>query len=286
MPPMSDLTPGPVPVAHVGPDATADDTADAALAVAAVRAGLAVIATAPTRDVVAVKGHAADLLTATDLAAEEAIRAVLSSSDLPVQGEEGSPDLDAPDRWIVDPVDGTANFVADIGLVASNVALARGGRPVAGATGEMPSGRIVWSALGRGTWEVPPSGEAFRTRTYRGDLAAGCVTVGDFSWTNSGPWPGRTRARIVTAVSDVVGRLRMVGSSATELIWVATGRTSAAVLFGNHPWDTAAGVLAVREAGGVALDVHGEPWTFGSDSVLAAATEADAERLLDVIGNA
>lgn len=268
--------------------------ADAMLAVAAVRAGLGVINAAHSRDVVAIKGHAADLLTDTDLAAEEAIRAVLTASALPVQGEEGSPDLDVSDRWIVDPVDGTANFVADIGLVASNVALARGGNPVAGATGELPTGRIVWSALGHGTWEIPAprqgegegDGEAVRVQTYRGDLASGCVTVGDFSWTNSGPWPAQTRSRVVTGVSNAVGRLRMIGSSATELSWVATGRTSAAVLFGNHPWDTAAGVLAVREAGGVALDLHGQPWSFAADSVLAAATEADAATLLAAIRDA
>lgn len=257
--------------------------ADAELAVAAVRAGLAAIRAAHTRDVLTTKDHPADLLTATDLATEEAIRAVLAASNLPIQGEEGSPDLVAPDRWIVDPVDGTANFVADLPLVASNVALARGGTPVAGATAEVASGRVVWSALGHGTWEVPDGEAPLRARTHRGALATGCITVGDFSWTNAGPWPMARRARIATAVAGVVGRLRMVGSSATELSWVATGRTSAAILFGNHPWDTGAGALAVREAGGVVLDLHGEEWTFASDSVLAAASSADALTLLEAI---
>lgn len=249
----------------------------------AVRAGLAVIMGATSHDVVATKNHPADLLTATDLAAEETIRALLAPSGLPVQGEEGSPELDDPDRWIVDPVDGTANFVADIGLVACNVALARGGAPVAGATGEVPSGRIVWSALGAGAWEVTASGVTRRLTTYRGPLATGCVTVGDFSWTNGGPWTADVRAGAARAVGGVVGRLRMVGSSATELAWVAAGRTSASILFGNQPWDTAAGALAVREAGGVVLDLHGQEWSLASDSVLAAASLADAESLLAAI---
>lgn len=258
-------------------------TADAELAVAAVRAGLAAIRAADTHAVVAVKAHPADLLTATDLAAEEAIRGVLAASDLPVQGEEGSPDLTVPDRWIVDPVDGTANFVAGIGLVASTVALARGGAPVAGATGEVESGRVVWSARGLGTWEVLDGEPPVRAHTSDGELATGCITVGDFSWTNTGPWPLERRAALTTAVAARVGRLRMVGSSATELSWVATGRTSAAILYGNHPWDTGAGALAVREAGGVVLDLAGEEWSFASESVLAAASETVARELLDAI---
>lgn len=257
--------------------------ADARLAVAAVRAGLAVIRAATSREVVETKSHDADLLTATDLAAEEAIRAVLAESGLPVQGEEGSPGLDAPDRWIVDPVDGTANFVADIGLVACNVALARGGVPVAGATADVASGGIVWSALGAGAWETNAAGETRRLATYRGPLAAACVTVGDFSWTNGGPWPTDVRAGAARAVGGVVGRLRMIGSSAIELAWVAAGRTSAALLYGNHPWDTAAGALAVRESGGVTLDLHGEEWSLESDSILAAANRADADALLAAI---
>lgn len=256
---------------------------DSELAVAAVRAGLVVITGASSHDVVATKTHPADLLTATDLAAEEAIRAVLASSGLPVQGEEGSPELDDPDRWIVDPVDGTANFVADIGLVACNVALARAGEPVVGATGEVPSGRIVWSGRGAGAWEVAASGATRRLTTYRGPLATGCVTVGDFSWTNGGPWTADVRAEAARSIGGVVGRLRMVGSSATELAWVAAGRTSAAILFGNLPWDTAAGALAVREAGGVVLDLHGEQWSLASDSVLAAAGADDAESLLAAV---
>jgi myo-inositol-1(or 4)-monophosphatase len=91
------------------------------------------------------------------------------------------------------------------------------------------------------------------------------------------------RAAVLREVAGVAGRTRVVGTSATELVWVATGRTVATVLFGNHPWDVAAGVLAVREAGGVVLDAHGEPWSLASDSVLAAASAQVAELMVAAV---
>jgi myo-inositol-1(or 4)-monophosphatase len=258
---------------------------DGDLAVRAVQAGLAVARAARSREVIATKAHPADLLTATDLAAEAAIRAVLAAgSALPVQGEEGSPDLAEPDRWVVDPVDGTANFVAELPLVACTVARLADHRPVAAATGDLISGEVVRAVLGGGTWVLTETGST-RARTAAGELSAATVTVGDLSWTSRGAWPLPARAEVLRAVAEVVGRLRVVGTSATELVWVATGRTAAAVLFGNLPWDVAAGVLAVREAGGVVLDAAGQPWSLDSDSVLAAASDQVAEQLVAAVGH-
>lgn len=256
---------------------------DADLAVRAVRAGLAVARSALTREVIATKSSAVDLLTATDLAAEGAIRAVLAAgSPLPVQGEEGSPLLDEPDRWVVDPVDGTANFVADLPLVACTVARLANRSPVAAATGDLGTGAVVSAVAGGGTW-TDADGRPVRARTRTGELRTLTVTVGDLSWTNRGDWPMPARAAVLREVAGVAGRTRVVGTSATELVWVATGRTVAAVLFGNHAWDVAAGVLAVREAGGVVLDAHGEPWSLASGSVLAAASAKIADQMVAAI---
>ena len=73
------------------------------------------------------------------------------------------------------------------------------------------------------------------------------------------------------------------GTSATELAWVATGRTSASLAFGNAAWDVVAGVVLVREAGGVVLDARGEPWSLASDSILAAASPEIADAMVAAV---
>ena len=96
----------------------ADLAQDVDLALRAVTVGLAVARGDGDRGVLRLKGPN-DLVTAVDLATEAAIVGALAAgSSLPVQGEEGSPGESAPDRWVVDPIDGTANFVARLPLVA------------------------------------------------------------------------------------------------------------------------------------------------------------------------
>ena len=77
-------------------------------------------------------------------------------------------------------------------------------------------------------------------------------------------------------------RLRMHGSTGIDLVYVADGILGAAISFGGHVWDHAAGVAQVRSAGGIVTDLAGEPWTPASDSVLAAAPGAHAE-ILDIL---
>jgi myo-inositol-1(or 4)-monophosphatase len=70
-----------------------------------------------------------------------------------------------------------------------------------------------------------------------------------------------------------VQRVRMPGSAAIDRAWLAHGRTDAAVIFGNKPWDTAAGVILVREAGGLVVDSSGDNHTVRSASTVAASVE-------------
>lgn len=251
---------------------------DTGLALRALAAGLAVARAGVDRDDVRFK-HTNDPVTAVDLASEAAIRAALAAgSPLPIQGEEGSPAEHSPDRWVIDPVDGTANFVAGIPLVACTLARMADDDPVIGATADVTTGEIFWAVRGGGAWRRTEAGDE-PLGTLAGLLESLPVTVGDASWTNHGAWPMDTRVAALREIAAVVGRFRVVGSSATELAWVAAGRTAGAVLFGNNPWDVDAGVVLVREAGGVVLDCYGEPWRPGADSILAAASDEVAHAL-------
>lgn len=256
---------------------------DVDLALRAVEAGLAVVRGADDRAVLRLKGPN-DLVTAVDLATEDAVvRTLQDGSPLPVQGEEGSPREDAPDRWVVDPIDGTANFVAGLPLVACTLARLAGGDPVVGVTADVTTGEVVWAARGAGTWRRTAGGDDVRVSTGGGELDSLTVTVGDLSWTSIAPWPLDVRAAALREVAATVGKVRVVGTSATELAWVATGRTSASIAFGNAAWDVVAGVVLVREAGGVVVDLRGEPWSLASDSILAAATPEIADAMVAAV---
>ena len=255
---------------------------DLDLALSAVDAGLAVVRGADDRAVLRLKGPN-DLVTAVDLATEDAVvRTLREGSPLPVQGEEGSPHEDADDRWVVDPIDGTANFVAGLPLVACTLARLSGGEPVVGVTADVTTGEVVWGARGAGTWRRAAGGDV-RVSTVGGPIDSLTVTVGDLSWTSGPPWPLDVRAAALREAAATFGKVRVVGTSATELAWVATGRTSASLAFGNAAWDVVAGVVLVREAGGVVLDARGEPWSLASDSILAAASPEIADAMVAAV---
>ena len=269
------------------PHVPADLAVDVDLALRAAAVGLAVARGDGDRGVLRLKGPN-DLVTAVDLATEAAVVGALAEgSPLPVQGEEGSPGESAPDRWIVDPIDGTANFVAGLPLVACTLARLADGDPVVGVTADVTTGETVWAARGAGTW-VRATGATgatgdVRVTTYSAPIDSLTVTIGDLSWTSVAPWPLDVRAAVLREAAATFGKLRVVGTSATELSWVATGRTSASLAFGNAAWDVAAGVVLVREAGGVVLDARGEPWSLASDSILAAATPEIAEAMVGAV---
>jgi myo-inositol-1(or 4)-monophosphatase len=83
----------------------------------------------------------------------------------------------------------------------------------------------------------------------------------------------RTRLAVTTQLARRAQRVRMLGSAAIDLAWFAHGRTDAAIIFGNKPWDTAAGVLLAREAGGRVVDADGTHHTTRSASTIAASAE-------------
>jgi myo-inositol-1(or 4)-monophosphatase len=77
------------------------------------------------------------------------------------------------------------------------------------------------------------------------------------------------RLRITRLLAPSVQRVRMFGSAAIDLAWMADGRLGASVMLANKPWDTAAGVVLAREAGALVLDRHGRPHTTRSTSTVA-----------------
>jgi len=221
-----------------------------------------------------------DFATEIDLAIErQVVSALLATTGIGVHGEEfGGTDVDSPWVWVLDPVDGTFNYAAGSPMAAILLALLHDGDPVAGLTW-LPFIDERYTAVAGGplikNGKPQPSLETT-------DLGDALVAVGTFSADSRGRFPGRYRLALLEDLSRVSSRLRMHGSTGIDLVYVADGIVGAAISFGGHVWDHAAGVAQVRSAGGIVTDLAGEPWTPASDSVLAAAPGAHAE-VLDIL---
>ena len=212
-----------------------------------------------------------DWATAADLALERQITAALDErTGLPTHGEEfGGNDLFTGVTWVLDPIDGTANYSARIPLTGISLALLQEGEPVVGLI-RLPLFGESYQAVEGGPLER--NGEAV-PELAPGRLEDVTVALGNVApkGTHGGPtprYPFRFRMALANAVAHQAMRVRMVGSSAVELAWASAGAVGASLNFGNHAWDNAAGALLLRRAGGELRDLEGGEWSLRSRSIL------------------
>jgi myo-inositol-1(or 4)-monophosphatase len=212
-----------------------------------------------------------DWATAADLSLEREITsALLDRTGLPTHGEEfGGPSLREGVTWVLDPIDGTANYSARIPLTGISLALLQDGRPVVGLI-RLPLFGEAYSAVAGGPLER--NGERMPVLAP-GRLEDVTVALGNVApkGTHGGPtprYPFRYRMALANAVAHHSMRIRMLGSSAVELAWASTGAVGAALNFGNHAWDNAAGALFVQQADGVLSDLECTEWSLDSHSIL------------------
>lgn len=216
-----------------------------------------------------------DFATEVDLAIErQVVAALVEATGIGVHGEEfGGTDIDAARVWVLDPVDGTFNYAAGSPMAAILLALLRDGDPVAGLTW-LPFVDERYTAVAGGPLMKNGAPQPSLADTK---LADSLVGVGTFSADSRGRFPGRYRMAVLENLSRVSSRLRMHGSTGIDLAYVADGILGAAISFGDHIWDHAAGVALVRAAGGIVTNLAGEPWTAQARSVLAAAPGVHGE---------
>ena len=227
---------------------------------------------------VAKKGD--DFATEVDLAIErQVVAALVETTGIEVHGEEfGGPAVDSPWVWVLDPIDGTFNYAAGSPMASILLALLHEGEPVAGLTWLPFTGERYTAVMG-GPLMKNGAPQPSLAPAKLGDALVG---VGTFSADSRGRFPGRYRLAVLENLSRVSSRLRMHGSTGIDLAYVADGILGAAISFGGHVWDHAAGVAQVRSAGGIVTDLAGEPWTPASRSVLAAAPGVHGE-ILDIL---
>lgn len=207
---------------------------------------------------------AANLVTAIDRACEDAIRAVLArhTPDVPVLGEEGGGDAASGALWVVDPLDGTTNFVHGFPFFAVSVALRIDGRGEVGVVLDVVRGREYAAWRGRGATRdgVPIHVSAV-------DALARALAGTGF------PYDRQQHAaeylRYVQAALERTHGVRRAGAAALDLCLLAEGALDVFWEFKLSPWDVAAGVLIIEEAGGRVTAHDGSPLAFERPSPLA-----------------
>ncbi len=229
------------------------ELADVALAAASGAAKLAAEGFGRVRTRIDTKSTATDMVSEVDREAEHVISVLLAERrpDDAVLGEEGTSRPGTTGvRWVVDPLDGTTNYLFGIPAWSVSVAAERGGEPVVGVVID-PSRAETWAAIsGRGSY---CNGDPCVVAEGRSTLATSLVGTGFGYNADRRAWQAEVAAHVLPRVRD----LRRFGSAALDLCWVAGGRLDAYYEWGLNPWDLSAGAVICREAGG-RVDVGAE----------------------------
>ncbi|NGM49660.1 inositol monophosphatase [Caulobacter sp. 602-2] len=217
------------------------------------------------------KKGAGDFVTNADLKAEQTLFELLSKArpGYSFLGEERGmvEGTDKTHTWIVDPLDGTTNFMHAIPHFAVNIALQREGEVVAGVTYNPITHDLFWVEKGKGAFLGAEKRLRVAARKHLDEsvLATGVPFVGK---------PGHGQfLKELHQVSQKVAGVRRFGAASLDLAWVAAGRFDAYWERNLKPWDVAAGVLMVQESGGkvTTIEEHGDP--VQGASILASNPE-------------
>jgi myo-inositol-1(or 4)-monophosphatase len=237
------------------------------------------------------KSTLTDLVTDIDRAIEaelvDALRARRPGDA--VRGEEGGVHSAAADRdgveWVLDPIDGTVNFVLGIPWFCVSVAARVGGRSVAGCVADPNRGEAFHARLGGGSFLRTAAGTQRLTGPRDVSLAESVMGTG-FAYSAA------VRVRQARVIAELIGRLgnvRRLGSAALDLCYVGAGRLDAYFEAGLADWDMAAGMLVAAEAGARVGGLEGRSANDGVlaaskrsyDELAAALTELGAHRVFD-----
>ena len=216
-----------------------------------------------------------DFASELDFTIERAVRAYLQGAtpDIGFLGEEeGAVSIEPGEAfWALDPVDGTANLVHGLPLCGISLGLIQEGRPTLGVIDLPFLGERYTAREGNGARLNGNPIHASQTTSLTGAV----VSLGDFAVGPKADQRNQRRHLIVQHLAAEVERIRMLGSAAIDLAWVAAGRLDASVMLANKPWDVAAGVIIAREAGAHVLDLDGS--THSPDSLATISTTPGVE---------
>ena len=207
-----------------------------------------------------------DIVTDVDLEAERAVLAILQEEypDFGILAEESEPVASAsPYTWVVDPLDGTRNYASGIGHFCTVVALSHGNDPVIGITYDPMREELFSAEQGMGGFlngeRLSVSENQELTQSLLGcDMGYVDERAGQAIDLVRSLWPG-------------ILSLRLMGSAGLGVAYAAAGRVDLYFHHSLSPWDIAAGLVLVREAGGTVVDKQGQPANLRTPSVIASS---------------
>lgn len=224
------------------------------------------------------KGHA-DFVTEVDLASQQAITDYISKRypTHHIVGEEGA-DADLSEDgycWLIDPLDGTTNFVHGVPHYAVSVALTLDSRPLVGCIIDPLRDERFWAAVGAGAWlndqrimasATPSMGAALVAVSLAAKVDINSVDV----------------ARMLTTLQTCQA-VRRFGSAALNLAYIAAGRLDAYWASTLQPWDVAAGIVLIQEAGGVISRIDGGTLALSDPRLCTAGNQSLHSSLLELL---
>ncbi|OLY90969.1 inositol monophosphatase family protein [Cnuella takakiae] len=207
-----------------------------------------------------------DLVTEVDHASEKAIIAVIKSQfpDHYILTEEaGVLAQDSDYKWVIDPIDGTINFAHRIPICAVSIGLEYKGELIMGAVFNPYLNELFVAEKGKG---ATLNGKPISVSTKVAVENACLVTGFPYTYLDEPNGPLQVFERFIRKGVPV----RRLGSAAIDLCWVACGRFDGFYEHKLQPWDSAAGVLIVTEAGGKVSNIHGEAFSIYQPGIIAS----------------
>ena len=249
---------------------------DLAVATATAAADLVARGRASAGESVHSKSSSVDVVTAVDTACEELIvgRLLAARPDDGVLGEEGGARAGSSGvRWVIDPIDGTVNFLYGFPAYAVSIAAEVDGQVRAGVVVNVATGEVFTATAGGGAWLSTPSSAApERLHGSRPESLEHTLVATGFGYrVEQRRAQGAVVAELLTRVRDI----RRAGSAALDLCSAAAGRVDAYYELYLNRWDYAAGALVAAEAGLVVAGLPGRP--FAEPMAIAAAPSVAAE---------
>jgi myo-inositol-1(or 4)-monophosphatase len=229
-----------------GSDPVLTELAGVALACAEAAATVLIRGLEEQPSAVDTKSSSTDMVSDVDRASEAAVARVLAERrpDDAVLGEEGTSRTGTSGvRWVVDPLDGTTNFLFGVPQFAVSVAAEMGDSTRVGIVVD-PTRRETWAAV-KG-WGARRNGRPCQVASGRSSLPTALIATGFGYQSARREWQGGVAAHVLPRVRDI----RRFGAASLDLCWTGGGRYDAYYEWGLNPWDLAAGALVCQEAGG------------------------------------
>ncbi|MFA4907855.1 MAG: inositol monophosphatase family protein [archaeon] len=223
---------------------------------------------------------AKDTVTETDLAAEKKIISILGKNfpSHSFHAEESGKSREAADYvWVIDPLDGTVNYSHGIPIFGISIALQFSGKIIAGVISLPSQNELFYAEKGKGAFL---NGKRINVSAEK-NLSHALCYFNDFNIGNDSERKkfNSRKFKIAKALAENVMRYRILGSAATELAYLASGRIDAYGMSCFGFWDAAAGKILVEEAGGTITDSTGKEFTEKSREFIASNGKLHAKFL-------